>query len=159
MAICNQCGTHSEGRAFCASCGASIASIGGVGGSNAAAPALAQASLSPNVAGLLAYVFGLVTGIVFLLLDTYKNDGFVRFHAFQSIFFTGLWIAGGIVWNILWALVASVSGWLALIGGFVSLLVVMGGFFYWMFLMYKAYKGQRYMIPVIGRIAAQQAGR
>ena len=37
MAICNQCGTHSEGRAFCASCGASIASIGGVGGSNAAA--------------------------------------------------------------------------------------------------------------------------
>jgi len=157
MAICNQCGTHSEGRAFCASCGASIASIGGVGASNAAAPALAQASLSPNVAGLLAYVFGLVTGIVFLLLNTYKNDGFVRFHAFQSIFFAGLWIAGSIAWDILLAAIGSVSAWLALIGGLLGLLLAIGGFFYWIFLMYKAYKGQRYMIPILGRIAAQQA--
>jgi len=160
MAICNRCGERiNDGAGFCASCGATSASPGGAGASAAAAPALAQASISPNVAGLLAYLFGLIAGIVFLVLDPYKSDGFVRFHAFQSIFFAGAWIAGSIAWNILWALIAAVSGWLALIAGFVSLLVVMGGFFYWLFLMYKAYKGQRYMIPVIGRIAAQQAGR
>jgi uncharacterized membrane protein len=160
MAICNQCGKRiNDGVAFCASCGAPIASLAGAGASSAAAPALAQASISPNVAGVLAYLFGLVSGIVFLVLDPYKSDGFVRFHAFQSIFFAGLWIAGGIAWDILFAVISSVSSWLALIGGFLSLLLMMGGFFYWIFLMYKAYKGQRYMIPVIGRIAAQQANR
>ncbi len=160
MAICNQCGERSnDGVVFCASCGTPIASLGGTGASAAAAPALAQSSISPNVAGLLAYLFGLIAGIVFLVLEPYKSDRFVRFHAFQSIFFTGVWIAGSVAWNILLAAVGAISGWLALIGGFLGLLLAMAGFFYWILLMYKAYKGQRYMIPVIGRIAAQQASR
>ena len=160
MAICNQCGERiNDGVGFCASCGARDRLSRRGWRVSRRGPGARPGIHLPECGGSARLPLWPGHRDRFSVLDTYKNDGFVRFHAFQSIFFTGLWIAGGIVWNILWALVASVSGWLALIGGFVSLLVVMGGFFYWIFLMYKAYKGQRYMIPVIGRIAAQQAGR
>ena len=43
--------------------------------------------MSSNVAGLLCYILGFITGIIFLVIEPYKNDKFVRFHAFQSIFF------------------------------------------------------------------------
>ena len=45
--------------------------------------------LAPNVAGALSYVLGLVTGILFVLLE---RDRFVRFHAFQSILVSVAWI-------------------------------------------------------------------
>ena len=54
---------------------------------------LSAAGLTPNVAGALAYLVGAITGILFLVIDPFKTDRFVRFHAFQSIFFNLAWIA------------------------------------------------------------------
>ena len=42
--------------------------------------------MSSNLAGALAYPLGAITGILFLKIEPYKFDPFVRFHAFQSIF-------------------------------------------------------------------------
>src|SRR6202041_3725850 len=77
---CTKCGTMvAENVAFCPSCGAPQA--GGV--ATAMAPAASsQSGLSENVAGLLCYLLGWVTGLIFFLID---KRPFVRFHAAQSI--------------------------------------------------------------------------
>ena len=60
----------------------------------------ANAGLQANAAGALAYLAGIITGILFLVIDPYKSDRFVRFHAFQSIFFNVAWIALWMAWMI-----------------------------------------------------------
>ena len=65
-----------------------------------AAPPVANSGLQANTAGALAYLAGIITGIIFLVIDPYKSDRFVRFHAFQSIFFNVAWIALWIAWMI-----------------------------------------------------------
>ncbi len=115
--------------------------------------------MAPNVAGLLAYVLGLITGVIFLVIEPYKNDRFVRFHAFQSIFFNVAVIVVMIGWTILSVLLATLTGGvLGLIMFPLTLLIQLGIFIYWIFLMYKAYKNERHMIPFIGELAAKQAG-
>lgn len=115
--------------------------------------------MTPNVAGMLAYILGFVTGILFLLVDPYKNDRFVRFHAFQSIFFNLAVIAFFIAWGTVSSILISITGGLlALVIVPITMLVYLGVFVYWIFLMYKAYKNERYMIPYIGEMAARQSG-
>src|ERR1700726_3011206 len=79
MAFCKACGTELGGAAFCPKCGASqTASAVPMG----TAPAATSEGLAENVAGLLCYVLGWVTGIIFFLID---KRPYVRFHAAQSI--------------------------------------------------------------------------
>src|SRR5512138_235065 len=83
MAFCSNCGAQVDGR-FCAKCGTPVT---GETSPPAGVPSSASASpLSANAAGALAYVLGLITGIIFLVLEPYNKDRLVRFHAFQSIF-------------------------------------------------------------------------
>lgn len=115
--------------------------------------------MTSNVAALLTYVLGFITGIIFLVIEPYKNDRFVRFHAFQSIFYSALLVAFSIAWRILEAMVFTVTlgalwGLLALIYWVVRLAFFAG----WILLMYKAYNNERFMLPVIGEMAAKQAG-
>ena len=160
MPFCKKCGTEvSEDAAFCGSCGTPISS-----GTQAVPPPVptppheAGSSISPNVAALLSYVLGFITGIIFLVLEPYRNDRFVRFHAFQSIFFNVALIAFWILWNgIFWSIFGRV-GFLWPIMSLISLLVSLGFFLCWIFLMYKAYNNERFMIPIIGEFAAKQAG-
>jgi uncharacterized membrane protein len=161
MAVCAKCGaTLSEGAGFCGSCGAPVgaAAAGAPAPAPAPAPAAAAAPMASNVAGLLAYVLGFITGIVFLLMEPYNKDKFVRFHAFQSIFFNVALVAFWIVWTILSTILGIVSfgilGVVMVLLGLVIALAILG---YWIFLMYKAYNNERYMIPYIGKLAAQQA--
>ena len=114
--------------------------------------------MAPNVAGLVAYLFGIVSGILLLLIEPYKNDRFVRFHAFQSIFFTVGMFALMIALTFLSTMLAIVGGPLVLIMFPISALLYLGIFGYWIFLMYKAYNNERHMIPIIGELAAKQAG-
>src|SRR5271165_4059299 len=100
MAFCANCGaTVAAGSGFCGSCGKATgtgpASVPAHGGS-----AAASAGLTPNVAAALAYLLGFITGIIFLVLDPYKNDRFVRFHAMQSILFSAACIVFSIAWGI-----------------------------------------------------------
>jgi len=158
MAFCGKCGAQvAEGTSFCGSCGSAA---GGAGAAPAAgAGAGTGEGLSTNVVCALTYLVGLITGIIFLVLDPYKNDRKVRFHCFQSIFFHVATIG-------LWIVLMFVSGMLAVISrGFLGLLILpfemllgFGSFGLWLFLMFKAYNGEEFQLPIIGPLAAKQAG-
>jgi uncharacterized membrane protein len=117
----------------------------------AAAPGLQE-----NVASALCYILGFITGIIFLVLAPYNQNRNIKFHAWQSIFFSGAVIAVGIVfsmfiWNIgygfgLWTLITMVY-----------LVFRLAMFVLWLYVMFKAYNGQKFMLPVIGPIAEKQA--
>ncbi len=102
--------------------------------------------LSPNIAGALSYLFGFVTGIIFLLVE--KEDQFVRFHAMQSIIvFGALFIATTVV-NII-----------PFLGQLISLLLSLLGVVLWIMLMVKAYQGEEWEVPVLGEIAREQMSK
>nr|WP_209975066.1 DUF4870 domain-containing protein [Paenibacillus eucommiae] len=100
--------------------------------------------MDENIAGLLTYVFGLITGILFLVLE--KDSKFVKFHAWQSIIVS----AAIIVLNM-------ILGFIPIIGWLVSLLIAPLSFILWLFLLYQAYMGKRFKLPIIGKIAEEQA--
>ena len=156
MAFCAKCGAQlTEGTSFCASCGTPVGSAAG----GPAAPVAAGTAMSSNVAGLLTYILGFITGIIFLVIEPYKNDKFVRFHAYQSIFFNVAIIVFWIAYTISATILGYVSlGILAVVMGLVGVLISLAILAYWIFLMYKAYNNELYKIPFIGDLAAKQAG-
>jgi len=100
--------------------------------------------LSKNTAGALSYVLGPVTGVVFLILE---KDPYVRFHAMQSIVvFVGLFA-------LQWALGLTI--FLLPIVPLVGLV----GFILWLVLIYKAWQGDRWAVPVFGKIVNQLLGK
>jgi uncharacterized membrane protein len=155
MSFCPSCGKPlSEGAANCGYCGAAVRA-------SAAATVVApqSAGMSVNAAGALAYLAGFITGIIFLVVDPYKRDPFVRFHAFQSIFFNIAWIGFWILWMILGMVLSAVTkGLFFFIQMPIDLIIMLGGLCLWAFLMYSAYQGKRFRLPVIGALAAKQAG-
>jgi len=110
------------------------------------------------VAATLAYVLGFITGIIFLILEPYKNDRFVRFHAMQSILFSGACVVFSIAWSIVWGILFSISGYLVFLALPLRLLISLGFFLLWLFVMYQAYNQREYRIPFIGALAAKQVG-
>ena len=118
----------------------------------------ASSGLTPNVAAALAYVLGLITGIVFLVLEPYNRDRFVRFHAMQSVLFCVAAIVFSIAWNILVDVLISISGWTAVGLTPIGLIISLGFFLFWLFLMYQAYSNREFRIPIIGALAATQMG-
>ena len=173
MAFCASCGAAlTDGGSFCESCGKPVgtpspASVSGpqaisTGSGTAAAPAIgapAASGLTSNVAAALSYILGLITGIIFLVLEPYKNDRFVRFHAMQSIFFCVACIAISIAWSILVNILISVSAWTAVALTPIGLVISLGLFLLWLFLMYQAYSQREFRIPFIGALAAKQVGQ
>jgi uncharacterized membrane protein len=124
-----------------------------------ASSAPANTGLQANAAGALAYLAGIVTGILFLVIDPYKSDRFVRFHAFQSIFFNVAWIALWIAWMIVGLVLGAITkGLFFFLQVPIDLVLMVGGFCLWAFLMYSAYQGKMTKLPVIGALAAKQAG-
>ena|SRR5882724_601099 len=116
----------------------------------------ASSGMTDNVAGALCYIT--IVGIVFLLIEPYNKNRFVRFHAFQSIFFCVAVIAFEIVWTILATVLAHISFGLVSIIGLLGLVVYLGILAAWIFLVFKAYSNQEFKLPVIGDLAAKQAG-
>jgi uncharacterized membrane protein len=115
--------------------------------------------MSSNVAGLLTYILGFITGIIFLVIEPYKRDKFVRFHAFQSIFLSVVWIAFRVLWGtvVMGMIWSPFSGLWALLG-LLRMLVSLAFLACVVFLMYKAYNNECFRLPVIGDMAAKQAG-
>ena len=165
MAFCAACGaTVSDGAAFCAGCGKAVASqpmaqTAGIAIAVQTAPTQpAVTSLTPNVAAALAYILGFITGIVFLVLEPYKQNRFVRFHAMQSILYSAAAIVFRIGWGILVSAMMDVTLWAATVLVPVGLLLSFGLFLFWLYLMYQAYSNREFRIPIIGAIAAKQVG-
>ena len=115
--------------------------------------------MTRNVAGALAYALGIITGVIFLVIDPYKNDKFVRFHAFQSIFYWAVCFVIWIVWStiVVGMLFSGGLGLVSMFGLFFNLLRL-AMFLIWLFLIYKAYNNEEFKLPVIGDLAAKQAG-
>jgi uncharacterized membrane protein len=119
----------------------------------------AASGLTANTAGALAYLAGIITGILFLVIDPYKRDGFVRFHGFQSIFFNIAWIVLWMAWMVVGLVLGEVTkGLFFILQVPIDLVLMVGGFALWAFLMYSAYQGKTPRLPVIGALAAKQAG-
>ena len=104
--------------------------------------------------GALAYVT-VIPAIVFLLIEPYKNSRFIRFHSFQSIFFTLAAIALNIATTIL-SVVLSFVGGIGILLGMLGMLVSVGIFVLWVVLVFKAYQGEEFKLPLIGDLAAKQ---
>lgn len=160
MPFCASCGAPVEGR-FCPKCGAPMGAAPAGGPTPAPSqPApgpVAAAGMNDNLAGALCYLVGFITGILFLVMEPYSRRPFVRFHAFQSIFFCVAWIALSIALSIAFTIVGMVmSMWLIFLP--LRLLIGFAGFLIWLFCMYKAYNGEWYQLPIVGPIAAKQAG-
>lgn len=168
MPFCPNCGSQTEGR-FCAKCGAAVEAGAPAPAAPppvnpaypvASGPGIATAAgLQDNLAGALCYVLGFITGILFLVLEPYNKKPFVRFHAFQSIIFSAAWFALSIAISIMFGILGFASGgflWPLLI--LLRLVIGLGGFVLWLFLMFKAYNGERYQLPIVGPMAQTQAG-
>lgn len=96
--------------------------------------------------GALTYVLGFITGIIFLLVE--KNNAYVRFHAMQStITFGALFI------------ISFIAGFIPGLGQLIGMIVSIVSFVLWLFLMYKAFSGEKYKLPYIGEIAEQQLAK
>jgi len=158
MAFCATCGAQVEGR-FCAKCGTPVdAAVSPSPAAGTGAPAAtASGGLSANAASALAYVLGFITGILFLVLSPYNQMRDVRFHAFQSIFLSVAWVAFWIVINIVAVALGAITWMLATLVGLLSMLVGLGFLVLWIYMIVKAYQGQKVVLPVIGPLAEKQA--
>ncbi|HEY8459910.1 MAG TPA: zinc-ribbon domain-containing protein [Blastocatellia bacterium] len=108
-----------------------------------------QADLKPNIAGMLCYPLSFISGILFLALTPYNRDRFVRFHAWQSIFFFIAMMALSVAAQILpWPV-----DWVSLRA--LRLLALAGTGW----LMYKAYHNERFKLPIIGDWAERQSSK
>jgi uncharacterized membrane protein len=113
--------------------------------------------LTENVAGALAY-FTFIPAVVFILVDPYNKDRFVRFHSFQCIF---LWVTG-----LLIAVALRVVGLILyiipvlghLLVWLIAMVVILGAVVIWLVLTVKALQGEAFKLPVIGDLAERQAG-
>lgn len=108
--------------------------------------AQSSTGLDPKLGGLLSYLLGFITGVIFLVIE--KEDRFVRFHAYQSVAtFVGLLV------------LSVVAGFIPVIGWITGFLLGPATFVLWLFLMVKAFQGEEFRIPVVGDWAAEQAGK
>jgi len=143
VAFCPTCGTQIADGASCPKCAA---------GAGHAASAPSAGGLTDNVAGALAYVT-IIPAIVFLVVEPFNKKRFIRFHAFQCLFFA-------VAWTVLWIGLSIIAhlpflGWATVL---IWPLISLVGFVIWLVLVLKAYQGQMFKLPVIGDMAEQQAG-
>lgn len=97
--------------------------------------------LPKNTAAALSYVLGWLTGIVFLLVE---KDPFVRFHAMQSIVTFGA---------------LNVIALIPVLNIILGPIVFIVGFVLWLVLIFKAYQGEEFKLPVVGDFAKKQLGK
>ncbi|NWG02049.1 MAG: DUF4870 domain-containing protein [Syntrophaceae bacterium] len=101
--------------------------------------------LDENVAGFLCYLFGFITGIVFLVVE--KKSRFVKFHAMQStITFLSFFV------------ITIIIGWIPIIGLLVYPIWIFS-LILWLILMVKALRGERYLLPIVGKMAEEKSAQ
>jgi uncharacterized membrane protein len=167
MAFCANCGAAVDGR-FCQKCGAPAGAPGAgpapTPGAQPLPPPMTQPAVSPsvgmtdNMAAALCYLFGFITGILFLVLAPYNQNREIRFHAFQSIFLNIAWVALWIVVTIIlipFRLIPFLGLFIAIV---LQSVLGLGGFICWLYMMFKTYNGEKIVLPVIGPMAEKQAG-
>jgi uncharacterized membrane protein len=115
--------------------------------------------LDENIAALLSYVFGWVSGLIFFLIE--KDSRLVRFHAMQSILLNVLFgVIGFVLWIIIFILVLIVSQISDALGAIVTILSTLIWVVFliailiaWIMCLIKAFQGNYFKLPVIGNFA------
>jgi len=111
-------------------------------------PTSSDTGLDPKVSSLLAYLLGIVGGIVFYAIS---KDSYVRFHAMQSILFT---IAMAVLYFVLFFLGLILPAiWI------ISWILYLAIFALWILLLVKSYQGERYKLPIIGDMAEKYSAK
>jgi uncharacterized membrane protein len=100
--------------------------------------------MQPNIAALLSYLLGVITGIIFYVIE--KENKFVRFHAMQSIVVFGALL----VFQVALRFIPILSLVLIPIIGIASVIL-------WVILMIKAYQGEYFKLPIVGDIAEKNS--
>lgn len=143
MAFCSGCGTQvADGTTICPACSAKAATPAASAGTG---------GMADNVAGMLAYVT-IIPAIMFLVMEPYNRNRFIRFHAFQCIY---LAVAMFVIWAGL--LILSIIPVVGLLMLPVHLLIWVGVVILWVILLIKANQGQKWKLPIIGDMAEKQA--
>ncbi len=98
--------------------------------------------LEPRLAAVMSYMLGVLTGVILLRVE--RESRFVRFHALQSMLFSG--VAFAILSVVLLAGFVAASSWL-----FLGFAIV------WFYAMYRAARGDLYKLPLLGALAERVA--
>lgn len=160
---CGYCGASMPDIAdFCPSCGRPVREgtvvatdpmLAAEGSDEETPPVVLPAvAWSDRLVGALAYLT-FVPALFFIFLKQYQQRKFVRFHAFQSVFF---W--AGVVVLVLVGLLVSRLGWL-FVWLLIGALVLVALFFIWVVLSVKALQGEWFELPWLGALAGQRSGR
>jgi len=158
--FCPKCGAENpDGAKFCSKCGGALG-VAATPSEGAGTPeAESSTGLSANVAGLLCYVAGWITGIVFVVLE--KKSTYVKFHAWQSIMTFGvLTVAHLVLSTILGAIAAATFA-----PGLAVLAVVLGTIIWimmlilWIILLIQAGTGKMWKVPWAGDWAEKQISK
>jgi len=145
--FCSQCGAENpEGAKFCSKCGAELGVPMKPSETTAEPEAESSTGLSANVAGLLCYVAGWITGIVFIVLE--KKSIFVKFHAWQSIMTFGVLTVASIILSLI-----------PIIGGVLVTIIGVLGFILWIILIIQAGTGRMWKVPWAGDWAEKQISK
>jgi uncharacterized membrane protein len=146
MPFCKACGQEIGTATFCPKCGANQSAAVTPAATPVASP---TEGLQENVAGLLCYIVGWVTGIIFLLID---KRPWVKFHAAQSIVvFGGLTLIRIALVFMHGMMGGGVVGWGFL--GLIGLAIWLLGLVLWILLMVKAYQHETFRVPIAADIA------
>jgi uncharacterized membrane protein len=137
-----------ENAAFCPACGQAMRAVERARGQ--------VGILSEPVAGALAYCT-FFPALIFLLVEPYRTNRFVRFHSFQCIGLILVAIAAGAVLRIAGVLLALVPSFGPLLVLLASMLVGLGLFVIWLVLVVKALQGEVFKLPLVGNYAEKQA--
>jgi uncharacterized membrane protein len=160
--FCSKCGAENpEGAKFCSKCGAELGAATKPTEGAARPEAESSTGMFANQAGLLCYVLGWITGIVFVVLE--KKSTFVKFHAWQSIMTFGVLTVAHIILSTMLGAIAAAT--LPLSFGLAIFAAVMGwiigilALILWIILMIQAYQGKMWKVPGAGDWAERQANR
>jgi uncharacterized membrane protein len=135
--------------AFCPGCGRPMQTV---------ARAQGRVGVLPeNVAGALAYLT-FIPALVFLLLEPYNRNRFVRFHSFQCLLLWGAAIVLGVALKIVGLILLIIPVLGHLLFFLISVVVGLAGFVIWLVLVVKALQGEAFKLPVVGDFAEQQSG-
>jgi uncharacterized membrane protein len=147
--ICSHCASEMpEISAFCPGCGRSI---------HEDAEHLSASDTQEALLGALAYLT-FIPAVVFLAIPAFKNKRFVRFHAWQSVFFTVVTLVVGLAMRLIFAILSFVPfmgflfAWLSVGLMFLAVVVL------WAVLVVKAGQGQAYELPWLGQFASRLSG-
>jgi uncharacterized membrane protein len=126
---------------------------------SAAVPAKSSTGLDENVAALLSYIFGWISGLIFFLIE--KDSRLVRFHAMQSLLLNivavilgiGIWILSVLLFFIVAMASSTLASLLSMLVGLLGFVVLIGLLIAVILCLVKAYQGQYFKLPVIGNFA------